>query len=179
MTQKTIHDIATSSPFTSLNGSEELILWKDNATKGGLITVIRDWVIGSIPDASATQRGMMSNAAFNRIQNLSVVASTGSYSDLNNKPSLAPVATSNDYNDLDNKPVDASDTAAGLMSSADKIKLDGIEEGSNKYVLPPASTELGGVKQGNAVADANDDTEVKAQLNALLAELRTAGVLAT
>lgn len=32
--------------------------------------------------------------------------------------------------------------------------------------------------QGDAVADAGDETEVVAQLNALLASLRTAGVIA-
>lgn len=41
---------------------------------------------------------------------------------------------------------------AGLMSSADKTKLDGIATGANKYVLPTASsTTLGGVKSGSSV----------------------------
>lgn len=41
----------------------------------------------------------------------------------------------------------ASSTEDGHMTSADKVKLDGIEEGANKYVLPVASTNIiGGVK---------------------------------
>lgn len=41
----------------------------------------------------------------------------------------------------------ASTGGAGLMSSADKTKLDGIEAGANNYVLPQATTSnLGGVK---------------------------------
>ena len=41
----------------------------------------------------------------------------------------------------------ASTSAAGSMSAADKTKLDGIANGANNYVLPPASdTVLGGVK---------------------------------
>lgn len=70
-------------------------------------------------------------------------------------------------------------SANGLMSSADKSKLDGIENGANNYVLPAAGTSLGGVKQGAAVEDATSAEDIVAQFNALLASLRTAGVIAT
>ena len=41
----------------------------------------------------------------------------------------------------------ATASAAGLMSAADKTKLDGIATGANKYTLPTASSStLGGVK---------------------------------
>ena len=44
---------------------------------------------------------------------------------------------------------DATTASDGLMSSADKVKLDGIEAGANNYTLPTASTSsLGGVKVG-------------------------------
>ena len=46
----------------------------------------------------------------------------------------------------------ATQNEAGLMSSADKTKLDGIAAGANKYILPTASsTTLGGVKSGSSV----------------------------
>ena len=46
----------------------------------------------------------------------------------------------------------ATTSAAGLMSAADKTKLDGIATGANKYTLPTASkTTLGGVKTGSDV----------------------------
>ena len=55
-----------------------------------------------------------------------------------------------DFVNEDEKIVTQSE--AGLMSSADKIKLDGIATGANKYVLPTASsTTLGGVKSGSSV----------------------------
>lgn len=42
---------------------------------------------------------------------------------------------------------DASTSSAGLMSVADKTKLDGIEDNANNYTLPVASTSvLGGIK---------------------------------
>lgn len=44
---------------------------------------------------------------------------------------------------------DATKSAHGLMSAADKTKLDGIAEGANNYELPVASSAaLGGVKPG-------------------------------
>lgn len=44
----------------------------------------------------------------------------------------------------------------GLMSSEDKTKLDGIESGANKYVLPNASkSAYGGVKVGDNIAVSN------------------------
>lgn len=43
--------------------------------------------------------------------------------------------------------------ASGLMTGADKAKLDAIEAGANKYVLPTASaTVLGGIKIGSGLA---------------------------
>lgn len=72
----------------------------------------------------------------------------------------------------------ATSSANGLMSSADKSKLDGIKNGANNYVLPKAGTSLGGVKQGAAVKNATSAADIVAQFNALLASLRTAGVIA-
>ena len=53
----------------------------------------------------------------------------------------------------------ATTTNGGLMSAADKAKLDGIATGANKYVLPTASnTTLGGVKTTSSVTDISDFT---------------------
>ena len=47
----------------------------------------------------------------------------------------------------------ATTTTAGLMTAADKIKLDGIAVGANKYSLPAAtSSTLGGVKIGSNIS---------------------------
>lgn len=73
---------------------------------------------------------------------------------------------------------DATQSASGLMSAADKKKLDGIAEQANKYTLPAATkSKTGGVKQGAAVADAAGGDE-KDKINALLASLRAAGIIA-
>ena len=58
----------------------------------------------------------------------------------------------------------ATQSSSGLMSDADKIKLDGIEVGANNYTLPSAGTSLGGVKTGgdvtisSGVITVNDDS---------------------
>ena len=73
---------------------------------------------------------------------------------------------------------DATQSASGLMSATDKKKLDGIAANANKYTLPNASSSaIGGVKQGVAVTDAAGGDE-KDKINALLASLRAAGVIA-
>ena len=74
---------------------------------------------------------------------------------------------------------DATQSASGLMSATDKKKLDGIAANANKYTLPNASSStVGGVKQGAAVTDATGSEDAHTQLNALLASLRAAGVIA-
>lgn len=48
---------------------------------------------------------------------------------------------------------------AGVMSAADKNKLDGIADGANKYTLPIASaTALGGIKLGSGLSATSDGT---------------------
>lgn len=62
------------------------------------------------------------------------------------------------------------------LSSA---SLAAVRRGQAPYVLPEAtSAALGGVLMGAAVADATDAATALTQLNALLASLRTAGVIA-
>jgi hypothetical protein len=93
---------------------------------------------------------------------LSTVATTGEYSDLLNTPNLATVATSGSYNDLIDKPTipggtnigstpsasnvvitsstgsdgtvaAATQSLAGVMTAADKLKLDGIANNATNY----------------------------------------------
>ena len=53
----------------------------------------------------------------------------------------------------------ATSSANGLMSAADKAKLDGIATNANKYVLPTAtSSVLGGIKSGGDITVGSDGT---------------------
>lgn len=75
----------------------------------------------------------------------------------------------------------ASPTGAGVMSSTDKIKLNGIEAEANKYSLPDATTSVrGGILMAASVANltgTEDTAAICTKINDLLAALRTAGVL--
>lgn len=75
----------------------------------------------------------------------------------------------------------ATSSTNGLMSAADKSKLDNIASNANKYTLPDASTSVrGGVLMAAAVADltgAEDAAAICDKVNALLSALRTASIL--
>ena len=60
----------------------------------------------------------------------------------------------------------------GLMSSNDKVKLNGIEAGANKYTLPVAlDSTLGGIKSGGDITVASEGTvTVNKSLTADIAE---------
>lgn len=62
----------------------------------------------------------------------------------------------------------ATTTAAGLMSAVDKVKLDGLPAGGT--VTPTAAPVI-------TIGDPVDDGNVQASFDALIAALKTAGVL--
>ena len=96
--------------------------------------------------------------AASMITGLSTVATTGNYTDLNNKPTIPTIPTSLPANGGNADTVDgkhaedfatsthehsgATTTTAGFMSAADKTKLNGIAANANNYSHPathPAS----------------------------------------
>ena len=75
----------------------------------------------------------------------------------------------------------ATPSANGLMSAADKSKLDNIASNANNYTLPNASTSArGGVLMATAVTDltgTEDAATICTKVNALLSALRASGAL--
>ena len=61
---------------------------------------------------------------------------------------LSTVATSGSYSDLEGKPSAATADAAGLMSAADKKKLDGIAAGAQANAVTSVNGKTGAVKLG-------------------------------
>lgn len=79
-------------------------------------------------------------------------------SDSSENPVQNKVVTSALQDKVDNTQIVTS-TSNGLMTSTDKAKLDGIDEGANKYTLPTASSStLGGVKTTSSVSDSSGYT---------------------
>lgn len=58
---------------------------------------------------------------------------------------LSTVATSGNYSDLSGKPSAATESADGLMSAADKKKLDGIQAGASSYTHPTHTAHASGL----------------------------------
>lgn len=75
----------------------------------------------------------------------------------------------------------ATPSANGLMSAADKSKLNNIASNANNYTLPNATTSVrGGVLMAASITDlagTENTTAICTKINALLAALRTAGIL--
>lgn len=70
---------------------------------------------------------------------------------------------------------EATGSAAGLMPAADKAKLDGVADGANRYVLPPAAAgSLGGVMPDGETVTADPDGTLHASLPAAAASFLAA-----
>ena len=62
---------------------------------------------------------------------LALVATTGSYNDLNNKPNLSTVATTGNYNDLTNKPTIPAEQIQANWEQSDSKSVDFIRHKPN------------------------------------------------
>ena len=145
----------------------------------GTMKVNVPWADTTYSAATQSANGLMSSSDKTKLDNLIEVPTGGTTGQVLKKTADG-VAWQNDNNTT--YPV-ASSTTNGLMSSTDKSKLDNIAENANNYTLPNATAILrGGVLMAGAVADTTVDgtetaTTVATTLNALLASLRTAGIL--
>lgn len=159
MAQKTIDQIATDNPIVSLTGAELFIISATGITKGGALSILKNWIYDGIPTANATDPGFMTAAHFAKVDGLASVASTG------------------DYADLSGTPGNATTSVPGLMSDTDKTKLDGL----SNYTLPAATkTVIGGLKQiflEDPYAAGTDVAVVEQKFNDLITALIDADIL--
>lgn len=90
-------------------------------------------IVGLLP--KVTIDSQLSGSSTNPVQN-KVVYNLG-YKFFNRLNALADVARTGSYSDLTGTPGNATATAAGLMSAADKAKLDKVDAdaGSVKFII--------------------------------------------
>lgn len=143
----------------SVNGTS-LVINVNVATKSGLNYKSPAAANITFTAATTSVAGLMSSTDKSRLDTLyTQISKTGKFSFLDGTvtPSGTTVVIKNQViNTASGEPTDtpitlpaATTTLAGVMSAADKKKLDGIAEGANKYVLPVAtSSALGGIMIG-------------------------------
>lgn len=155
---KKVGDIAMPFDVVTTAGTKITVLSKDESgggTPGGDV----DWK--NIKNKPATFPPTIGTTA--------TTAKAGNYvpswSDITSKPTIPAAQIQSDWAQTDN------------------TKVDFIK---NKPTIPPAytlpaatTTTLGGVKQGAAIADLEEGADTVAEINKLLANLRTAGIIAT
>jgi hypothetical protein len=164
---KANRDAITSLPGTlvsnitkgSVNGTS-IVINVNVATKSGLNYKSPAAANITFTAATASVAGLMSSTDKSRLDTLyAQISKTGKFSFLDGTvtPSGTTVVIKNQVvNTASGEPTNtpitlpaATTTLAGVMSAADKKKLDGIAEGANKYVLPVAtSSTLGGIMIG-------------------------------
>ena len=89
-------------------------------------------------NATASAAGLMSSTDKSKLD--SIAANANNYTHPSTHPAsmitgLASVATSGSYNDLTDKPSNATTSSAGLMSAADKSKLDKVDADAGSVKL--------------------------------------------
>ena len=137
------------------------------STKSGMIYKTPAAANITFTAATTSVAGLMSATDKSRLDTLyKQISKTGKFSFLDGTvtPSGTTVVIKNQViNTASGEPTDtpitlpaATTTLAGVMSAADKKKLNGIAEGANKYVLPVAtSSALGGIMIGYAESGKN------------------------
>ena len=130
--------------------------------------------------SSTAFRGDYGNTAYQHATAKGSAFSSGLYKITTNAQGHVTAATAVTKNDITALGIPAQDTNTtygvatdktnGLMSAADKEKLDGIAAGANKYTLPTAtSSTLGGVKTGSNITNSSGTISItKANVTAAL-----------
>lgn len=154
-------------------------------------TFDRNFINDIVPEASVNSTGVLSVDHFklltNVVTNAKAIADgiTHAFSTPSYTATTVILKTSTLYKNADNDWVTtnnnksisaATTTKAGVMSAADKVKLENTVSATTKAT----PDTLGLVKQAADLTDLQTDTDlegVKAQFNQLLANLRAAGIM--
>ena len=135
-TSSTLGGVKIGSNISVAGGT--ISITKSNVTSAlGYTPPASDTTYG---DATTTSSGLMSST--DKVKLNGIADNANYYIHPPTHPAsmisgLATVATSGNYNDLANKPGDATTSSAGLMSAADKAKLDKVDAdaGSVKLII--------------------------------------------
>ena len=140
----------TPTPLSVVDKINEVIDGKLDTTAKAASATTADSATKATSDASGNNIANTYATKASAITGLSVSGKTITYTKGNG---TTGTITTQDTNTTYSE---ATTSAAGLMSAADKTKLDGIATGANAYSLPTASSStLGGIKVGSGLSISN------------------------
>lgn len=153
-------DNTTSSNITLPTVNAETILPSYSGNAGKVLVL--NSTATDLEWFAVSGQGTVSSIAFTASNGLTVsgspVTTTGTIAlGINLGQNLFYSTGDGSLNAIDTTYSNATQSVAGLMSSADKTKLDGVSPSANNYALPRASsTILGGIKVGTNLSIATD-----------------------
>lgn len=140
----------TPTPLSVVDKINEVIDGKLDTTAKAASASTADSATKATSDASGNNIANTYATKASAITGLSVSGKTITYTKGNG---TTGTITTQDTNTTYSE---ATTSAAGLMSAADKTKLNGIATGANAYSLPTASSStLGGIKVGSGLSISN------------------------
>ncbi|HJI77339.1 MAG TPA: hypothetical protein OIM17_04940 [Clostridiales bacterium] len=136
-----------------------------NAVENGIIARRFEQLSGVTLPATSTRDGLMSAANYSKLSGIEAGATKTIVDATLDETSTNPVQNKAVKTALDGKAgtAEATTGAAGLMSSADKVKLDGVEDGATKTIVDDAMSDTSTNPVQNKAVKAALDSKLSTQ----------------
>lgn len=150
-----------------------------NAVENGVIARQLEIIQGHTQLANGTRDGLMSSSDYTKLRNIESGATKTIVDEALDAASTNPVQNKAVKAALDEKAGTAVATTAanGLMSAADKTKLDGVEEGATKTIVDDAMSATSTNPVQNKIVKAGLDGKLDKTGGTVTGNLRVTGAL--
>ena len=144
-----------------------------NAVENGIIARRFEQLSGVTLPATSKRDGLMSAANYTKLSGIEAGATKTIVDATLDETSTNPVQNKAVKTALDGKAgtAEATTGAAGLMSAADKVKLDGVEAGANKTIVDDAMSDTSTNPVQNKAVKAALDSKLSTQGGEILGHL--------
>ena len=144
-----------------------------NAVENGIIARRFEQLSGVTLPATSKRDGLMSAANYTKLSGIEAGATKTIVDATLDETSTNPVQNKAVKTALDGKAgtAEATTGAAGLMSSADKVKLDGVEDGATKTIVDDAMSDTSTNPVQNKAVKAALDSKLSTQGGEILGHL--------
>ena len=144
-----------------------------NAVENGIIARRFEQLSGVTLPATSKRDGLMSAANYTKLSGIEAGATKTIVDEALDAASTNPVQNKAVKTALDGKAgtAEATTGAAGLMSAADKVKLDGVEDGATKTIVDDAMSDTSTNPVQNKAVKAALDSKLSTQGGEILGHL--------